>query len=161
MLRFFFSMKSVKLWRCRKWTEDDGNLVQHTCDHVQTHARTHTYTHRQTLKKTYTYLNDRKVIANLRWEMTGIEGRGGKQFTWKGISTLICWDCHTISLKPTNDCLKGVEDKPCERKHASGFKGWACSKGGRNLCNPIILSILSDLEKIWTRIKTNGSALKP
>ena len=31
--------------------------------------------------------------------------------------------CHTIPLKPTNDCLKGVEDKTCERKRASDFKG--------------------------------------
>ena len=68
--------------------------------------------------------------------------------------------CHTISLKPTNDCLRGVEDKTCERKHASDFKGWAGYKGGRNLCNPIILGILSDIEKLWTRTKTNGSALK-
>ena len=154
MLRFY-SMKSDKLWRRRKWTEDDGNLVQHTCDHV--HVHTHTHTH--TLKKTYTYLNDSRVIANPRWEMAGKEGRGGKQFTWKGISTLIYWDLSYHSIE-TNKWLKGIEDKTCERKHASDFKGWACYKGGRNLCNPIILGILSDLEKLWTRIKTNGSALK-
>ena len=113
MLRFY-SMKSDKLWRHRKWTEDDGNLVQHTCDHVHVCTHTHTHTHTHTLKKTYTYLNDSKVIANPRWEMAGKEGRGGKQFTWKGISTLIYWDLSYHSTETNKWLFEGCRKK--ERK---------------------------------------------